>query len=58
MDDTLLYPADKEFVGREEIMGVVKGYVPWLGWMVILLQTYPQIMQLGGTLLLGIALLT
>ncbi|PLN86612.1 putative signal peptidase I [Aspergillus taichungensis] len=58
-DDTLLYPAGEEFVGREEIIGVVKGSVPWLGWVAILLQTYPQIMHLGGgALLLGIALVT
>ncbi|PKY09209.1 putative signal peptidase I [Aspergillus campestris IBT 28561] len=57
VDDTLLYPAGKEFLGREEIIGVVKGSVPWLGWVAILLQDYPQIMQLGGgALLLGIAL--
>ncbi|KAL4744289.1 hypothetical protein BDW72DRAFT_188889 [Aspergillus terricola var. indicus] len=48
LDDTMLYPAGQPYVGRDEIIGVVKGSVPALGWLAILLQTYPHLMQLGG----------
>lgn len=36
--DVPLYPPGKEFVSRDEVVGLVRGYVPLLGWMVIALQ--------------------
>ena len=35
LDDVALYPAGRESVLREEVKGVVRGYLPYLGWAVI-----------------------
>ena len=40
-DDTLLFPAGQRFVDRDEIVGVVAGSVPFLGWATILFSEYP-----------------
>jgi signal peptidase len=37
-DDISLYPKGREFVSRDEVLGLVRGYVPFLGWVVIALQ--------------------
>lgn len=37
-DDIPLYPPGRAFVSRDEIVGLVRGYVPFLGWAVIALQ--------------------
>jgi signal peptidase I len=34
-DDVTLYPGDRTLVTREEVLGFVRGYVPFLGWIVI-----------------------
>ena len=31
-DDSLLYPAEQRFADRDEMVGVVAGSVPFLGW--------------------------
>lgn len=38
--DIPLYPPGREYALREEIVGLVRGYVPFLGWMVIALQEF------------------
>jgi signal peptidase len=37
-DDVSLYPAGREYATRDEVYGVVRGYIPFLGWAVIALQ--------------------
>jgi signal peptidase I len=37
-DDVSLYPRGRLFISRHEVVGLVKGYVPFLGWVVIALQ--------------------
>ncbi|KAK0666938.1 putative signal peptidase complex catalytic subunit SEC11C [Cercophora samala] len=34
----MMYPGGQEYISRREIMGFVRGYVPFLGWIVIFLQ--------------------
>ena len=41
LDDTSLYPAGQSYVLREDIVGLVRGYVPYLGWFTIALTEYP-----------------
>jgi signal peptidase I len=36
--DVPLYPPGREFVSRDEVVGLVRGYVPLVGWLVIGLQ--------------------
>ncbi|PVI01092.1 putative signal peptidase I [Periconia macrospinosa] len=57
IDDVALYPWGQKFVYREQIIGVVKWYVPWLGWPAIWLQETPylKIGLLG--ILIGVGLL-
>lgn len=38
VDDVPMYPSGRTFVTRDEIVGVVVGYVPYLGWVSIVLQ--------------------
>lgn len=44
-------------VGRDEVVGVVKGYLPYLGWLSIGLQENPLVTGsvIGGLLLLAAA---
>ncbi|CAG8026549.1 unnamed protein product [Penicillium olsonii] len=41
VDDVSLYPPGQLLVGREEIVGLVKGYLPYVGWLSIGLQENP-----------------
>ena len=36
-DDRPLYPPGQAFVSRDDVVGVVRGYIPWLGWPTIAL---------------------
>lgn len=40
-DDTLLYPPGQPYVKRHEIIGTIKGYIPYVGWVTILLSEHP-----------------
>ncbi|KAI9923918.1 hypothetical protein ASPWEDRAFT_67270 [Aspergillus wentii DTO 134E9] len=44
-DDVGLYPGRRTFVYRDEIIGLVRGYVPSLGWASLVVKTYPWVMQ-------------
>ncbi|KAI2778245.1 putative signal peptidase I [Daldinia loculata] len=43
IDDVALYPGSRKYVYRDEIIGVVRGYVPYLGWITILLNETPYL---------------
>ena len=58
VDDTGLFPIGQPLVDRDEIIGVVKGFVPCLGWIAIALQTYRSVQLGGASLLLAIAQLS
>ncbi|EEA21742.1 hypothetical protein TMatcc_008835 [Talaromyces marneffei ATCC 18224] len=55
--DVPLYPPGREYVLREEIVGLVRGYIPFLGWMVIALQEFVWIRYLIFGLGFGLALI-
>lgn len=38
VDDTTMYSEGQAYLRRDEIIGFVRGYVPFLGWIVIILQ--------------------
>ncbi|KAI9754894.1 MAG: small nuclear ribonucleoprotein Sm D3 [Chaenotheca gracillima] len=51
-DDTPLYPAGRSFVYREEIVGLVRGYVPCVGLASLALKSSPWILYVAiGALL-------
>lgn len=54
-DDVALYPPGQLMVGREEVVGLVKGYLPYVGWLSIGLQESPLVTGalVGGLLLLA-----
>ncbi|KAJ5338658.1 Signal peptidase I [Penicillium brevicompactum] len=54
-DDAPLYPPGQLMVGREEVVGLVKGYLPYVGWLSIGLQESPLVTGalVGGLLLLA-----
>lgn len=35
VDDVALYPGNRTSVSTEEVVGFVRGYIPFLGWLVI-----------------------
>ncbi|KAI2633925.1 putative signal peptidase complex catalytic subunit SEC11 [Xylaria nigripes] len=39
VDDVVLYPGQRTTVYRSEVVGFVRGYVPYVGWIVIAFQT-------------------
>lgn len=41
VDDTELYPSDQGFLYRRGILGTVKGFVPYVGYIAIILCEYP-----------------
>lgn len=52
VDDTLLYPVGQKFVDRDEIVGVVVAYAPFLGWATIVFEEYPWLKPVGAVALL------
>ena len=56
-DDTELYPPVQEFLYRSDIVGAVKGYMPSIGYMSIILSEYPWLrVALIGTIGLVVVL--
>ncbi|KAI6084733.1 putative signal peptidase I [Hypoxylon rubiginosum] len=55
LDDVALYPGDRKYVYRDEIIGVVRGYLPFLGWITILLNEVPYLKfgLIGGLALIS-----
>lgn len=45
--DTILYPPGQEHVGREDIMGVVRGYLPLVGYLTLLSGKHPWTWGVG-----------
>jgi len=43
LDDVALYPPGQKFVYRSQVIGVVRGYVPFLGWISIALKEWPYL---------------
>ena len=37
--DTLLYPQGQEYIARDEVVGFVRAYVPFIGWPLLLAQS-------------------
>lgn len=35
IDDVVLYPPGRQWVARDEVIGVVRGFLPMLGWATI-----------------------
>ncbi|OLN89780.1 Signal peptidase complex catalytic subunit SEC11-like protein 2 [Colletotrichum chlorophyti] len=44
--DEALYPSGQVYVHREQVVGLVQGYVPWLGWITIAGQKIPFLLPL------------
>lgn len=57
VNDLALYPGGQEYVYRHQIIGVVKGYVPWLGWITIWLDSLQYMKYLLIVALVLIAML-
>ncbi|OJJ62621.1 hypothetical protein ASPSYDRAFT_109552, partial [Aspergillus sydowii CBS 593.65] len=38
IDDTVMYSGNQGFLDRRQVLGFVRGYVPFIGWVVIALQ--------------------
>ncbi|EAW22746.1 putative signal peptidase I [Aspergillus fischeri NRRL 181] len=53
LDDSSLYPAGQGFVYRENVVGLVRGYVPYVGWLSLLVKDVPWIPV--GLLIVGVA---
>ncbi|EIT80580.1 hypothetical protein AFCA_004908 [Aspergillus flavus] len=51
VDDTTLYPEGQEFVYRENVVGLVRGYVPYVGWISLWLKESPLFLYIIMTVL-------
>jgi signal peptidase len=49
-DDTTLYAEDQRYLQREDIIGSVVGYIPFVGYVTILLSEHPWL----KTVMLGL----
>jgi signal peptidase len=38
-----MYPSGQSYVSRDEVVGLVYGYIPYLGWFTIALVDYPWV---------------
>ncbi|KZF26457.1 putative signal peptidase complex catalytic subunit SEC11 [Xylona heveae TC161] len=57
VDDIALYPPGQNWIYRHQIVGLVWGYIPLLGWVTIALNEYPWLKAIVMlTLVLGILL--
>ncbi|KAF1998683.1 signal peptidase I [Amniculicola lignicola CBS 123094] len=46
VDDRVLYPEGREYAYREEVVGLVKGYVPYAGWLSLIVSDRQWILYL------------
>ncbi|KAH8173808.1 signal peptidase I [Sarocladium implicatum] len=54
LDDVALYPIGQKYAYRHQVIGVVRWYIPWLGWPTIWLNELPYLRNvLIGLLLLA-----
>ncbi|KAL5050524.1 hypothetical protein BDW71DRAFT_203913 [Aspergillus fruticulosus] len=56
IDDTLMYPDSQDFLTRSQVLGFVRGYVPFIGWIVIVLQDLRRLQDVAAVLCRGIGL--
>lgn len=35
LDDVAMYPPGRRHALRSEVVGLVRGFIPWLGWLAI-----------------------
>lgn len=55
-DDIQLYSHNQMYIDRDNIIGVVKGFVPYLGWITLALNDFPKLKYciIGGMGLMSI----
>ncbi|KAL5003741.1 hypothetical protein BDV10DRAFT_198813 [Aspergillus recurvatus] len=56
IDDTFMYPDGQDFLSRSQVLGFVRGYVPFVGWVVIALQEFTQLLEVAAVLCRSIGL--
>ncbi|KAL6237672.1 hypothetical protein BDW75DRAFT_238092 [Aspergillus navahoensis] len=56
IDDTLMYPDGQDFLPRRHVLGFVRGYVPCIGWIVIVLQEFTRTLEAAAVLCRGTGL--
>ncbi|KAL4876706.1 hypothetical protein BJY04DRAFT_222881 [Aspergillus karnatakaensis] len=58
IDDMLLYPDGQDYLTRDEVLGFVRGYVPFIGWIVLVLQDFRRLGELATIFWPGVSRLT
>ena len=56
VDDTALYPEGQSFVYRENVVGLVYGYVPYVGWTSLWLKESPLTLYIVTTVLFAVGM--
>ena len=54
VDDTALYPEGQSFVYRENVVGLVRGYIPYVGCTSLRLKESPLILYIVVALLFAV----
>lgn len=53
IDDTVMYSGNQGFLDRRQVLGFVRGYVPFIGWVVIALQEFARLPELAYHVISG-----
>ncbi|KAI3335553.1 hypothetical protein F4824DRAFT_510752 [Ustulina deusta] len=51
IDDVSLYPGQRTSVYRSEVVGFVRGYIPYIGWIVIAFQEFCWVKYAAGIII-------
>ncbi|KAI9375084.1 hypothetical protein BJX61DRAFT_540110 [Aspergillus egyptiacus] len=54
LDDTLLYPEGQAYLTRSQVLGFVRGYIPFIGWIVIVLQDFSRLWDVAAIIWPGL----
>lgn len=58
VDDTALYPEGQSFVYRENVVGLVRGYIPYVGWTSLQLKESPLILYIVVAVLFAVGMVS
>jgi signal peptidase len=56
IDDRTMYPDGQDYLPRSQILGFVRGYIPFMGWIVIVIQEPTRVLEAAIVLFRAVGL--
>lgn len=53
-DDSFFYPVGQDYVHREDIIGLVRGHIPYVGWIALMMRENPGFLYLATITLFAV----